>query len=378
MDFSFTEEQTMFRDMVRDFAQNEIQPLAHQLDEEARFPYEIIDKMKDLGLLGINTPEEYGGAGVDDTSLILAIEEIARACSSTAVTIAVHHSVVQEPIVHFGNEAQKQKFLLPLATGEKLGAFALTEPNAGSDAGSIATVAVKEGDMYRLNGSKMFITNGSVAGIYLVAAITDRSKGSRGLSVFIVERETPGLTVGKKENKMGLRASDTTSLSFEDCLVPAENILGAEGDGFKILMKTLDGSRIGVAAQAVGIAKAAFDASKLYASERQQFGKPINRLQAIQFMLADMATEIDAAELLTYRAAYLKENNKKISKAASMAKVFATEMVQRVAYKAVQIHGGYGYIKEYDVERYYRDARVTSIYEGTSEIQRLVIARNLD
>ncbi|MFC1849218.1 acyl-CoA dehydrogenase [candidate division CSSED10-310 bacterium] len=377
MDFQFTEEQIMFRDMVRDFARKEITPIAAEIDQQARFPHEIIEKMKELGLLGMTAPEEFGGAAVDELSHILAIEELGRVCSSTAITVAVHHSVVQEPIAHFGTHEQKSKYLRALATGASLGAFALTEPDAGSDAAGIRTVAVRDGDDYIINGTKNFITNGGVAGIILVAAYTDKSKGHKGISFFIVERDTPGFKVGKKEDKMGVRGSDTSQLIFEDCRITPDNRLGQEGEGFKIMMQTLDGSRIGVAAQAVGLARGALDAAVHYSQERMQFNKPLAQFQAIQFMLADMATEIDAAALLAYRAAVLKDQGRKISKESAMAKLYASEMVQRVTYKAIQIHGAYGYIKEYDVERFYRDARATTIYEGTSEIQRLVVARNI-
>ncbi|MBN2385060.1 acyl-CoA dehydrogenase family protein [bacterium] len=377
MNFDFSEEHIMFRDMVHDFAMNELKPIAGQLDREARFPVEIISKMKDLGLLGINTPEQYGGSGLDELGLILAIEELAKVCASTAITIAVHHSVVQNPIKVFGTEEQKNTYLRALASGEYLGAFALTEPNAGSDAASIAMTAVRDADSYLLNGTKTFITNGGVAGLVLVAAVTAKRDSKKEISLFLVERDTPGFQVGKKEDKMGLRASNTVELIFENCRVPASNMLGREGEGLKILLSTLSISRIGVAAQSLGLARAALGAALSYAQERQQFNQPLAHFQAIQFMVADMATEIEAAALLTYRAAVLKDQGKRVDKESSMAKLFASEMVQRVVSSALQIHGGYGYIKEYDVERFYRDARVMSIYEGTSEIQRIVISRAL-
>jgi len=363
--------------MIRDFVKNEIKPIAAQIERESHFPVEVIAKMKDLGLLGMTTPEQYGGSGIDELGFILAIEEISRVCASTAITIAVHHSVVQEPINNFGTTAQKSTYLTALATGKYLGAFALTEANAGSDAASIRTTAVRDGDSYILNGSKMFITNGGVAGLVLVAAVTKKVEGKNEISLFLVETGTPGFSIGKKEDKMGLRASNTVELIFDDCRIPASNLLGKEGEGFKIIMNTLDGSRIGVAAQALGVARGAFDAALCYSRERQQFNRPLAHFQAIQFMLADMATDIDAAALLTYRAAVLKDQGKKFTREASMAKLFASEMVQRVVTQALQIHGGYGYMKDYDVERFYRDARVMSIYEGTSEVQRIVIARTL-
>jgi len=377
MNFDFTEDQCLFRDMIRDFVKNEIKPIAAQIERESHFPVEVIAKMKDLGLLGMTTPEQYGGSGIDELGFILAIEEISRVCASTAITIAVHHSVVQEPINNFGTTAQKSTYLTALATGKYLGAFALTEANAGSDAASIRTTAVRDGDSYILNGSKMFITNGGVAGLVLVAAVTKKVEGKNEISLFLVETGTPGFSIGKKEDKMGLRASNTVELIFDDCRIPASNLLGKEGEGFKIIMNTLDGSRIGVAAQALGVARGAFDAALCYSRERQQFNRPLAHFQAIQFMLADMATDIDAAALLTYRAAVLKDQGKKFTREASMAKLFASEMVQRVVTQALQIHGGYGYMKDYDVERFYRDARVMSIYEGTSEVQRIVIARTL-
>ncbi|MGI9952801.1 acyl-CoA dehydrogenase [Moorellaceae bacterium AZ2] len=377
MEFSLTKSQEMIRQMVREFARKEIAPGAAERDASATFPWEILRQMAKYNLLGIPFPEEYGGAGGDTLSYVIAIEELARVCAATAVIVSAHTSLGAHPIYQYGTEEQKQRFLVPLTQGEKLGAFALTEPNAGTDAGSLQTTAVKEGDHYILNGNKVFITNGSVADIYIVFARTGPSKGSRGLTAFIVEKGTPGFFFGKKEDKLGIRASSTTELIFRNCLVPVENRLGEEGEGFKIAMQTLDGGRIGIAAQALGIAQACLDASIRYAKEREQFGRPISSFQAIQWMLADMATQIEAARLLVYRAAWLKDKEYPFSREAAMAKLFASETAMQQAIKAVQIHGGYGYIKDYPVERYFRDAKITEIYEGTSEVQRLVISASI-
>lgn len=377
MDFGLTKEQKMVQQMVREFAEKEVVPLAEEVDREAKFPVETVKKMADLGLLGMTVSPQYGGGGMDMVSYVIAVEEISRACATTGVIMSVNNSLVCSPLEQFGTEEQKVRYLVPLARGEKLGAFALTEPNAGTDAASIQTTAVKEGDDYVVNGSKLFISNGSHADVFMVFASTDRSKGAKGISVFIMEREMDGFEVGKVEDKMGIRGNGAAELFFEDVRVPADNLLGREGDGFKIAMITLDGGRIGIAAQAVGIAQAAFDESLRYSKEREQFGRPISKFQAIQWMLADMATEIDAARYLVRKAAYMKDAGQRYTVAAAMAKLYASDVAVRVTRNAIQIHGGYGYIKDYPVERYYRDAKITEIYEGTSEVQRMVIAAHL-
>lgn len=377
MDFELTEEQQMIRKMVRDFAEREIMPIAQETDETGEFPWETIHKMAPLGLLGLPIPEEYGGAGADYVSFAIALEEIARACGSAAITLDAHTSLACEPIYLFGTQEQKRKYLVPMARGEKLGAFGLTEPEAGSDAGATKTRAVLDGDEWVINGQKIFITNGSIAEVVIIAAVTDPEKGTRGISNFIVEKDTPGFRPGREEEKMGLKGSVTSELFFDDCGVPKENLLGKEGDGFKQFLITLDGGRIAIGAMAVGLAQAAFEKAVAYSKERVQFGQPIANFQAIQWMIADMATEIDAARLLVYRAAWLKDKGVRFTKEAAMAKLYASEAAERACYKALQIHGGYGYTKEYDVERYYRDNRLCAIAEGTSEIQRLVIARQV-
>lgn len=375
MNFTLTEEQEMLRKMVHDFAKNEVEPTAAERDEEERFDREIFDKMAELGLTGIPWPEEYGGIGSDFVSYVIAVEELSRVCASTGVTLSAHISLASWPIFKFGNEEQKKTYLSQLATGEKLGAYALSEPGAGSDVSSMRTQAKLEGDHYVLNGNKVWITNGGVADIYIVFAKTDPEAGSRGVSAFIVEKDTPGFTTGKKEKKLGIRSSPTTELIFEDCKVPKENLLGEEGQGFKIAMMTLDGGRNGIAAQAVGIAQGALDESVSYAKEREQFGQPIAKLQGISFKLADMATQIEASRLLTYQAAYLESEGLPYAKASAMAKLNAGDAAMKITTEAVQVHGGYGYTKDYPVERYMRDAKITQIYEGTQEIQRLVIGR---
>ncbi len=383
MDFELTEEQQMIRKMVRDFAEKEIMPIAQETDEKGEFPWQTIRKMGPLGLLGLPIPEEYGGAGADNVSFAIAMEEIARACGSTAMTLDAHTSLVCEPIYFFGTEEQKRKYLVPLARGEKLGAFGLTEPEAGSDAGATKTRAVLDGNEWVINGQKMFITNGSIAEVAIVTAVTDPEKGTRGISSFIVEKGTPGFRPGREEEKMGIRGSVTSALFFEDCHVPKANLLGQEGEGFKQFLVTLDGGRIAIAAMALGLAQGAFEKAVAYSKERVQFGQPIANFQAIQWMIAEMATEIDAARLLTYRAAWLKDKavstskGVRFTKEAAMAKMYASEAAERACYKAIQIHGGYGYMREYDVERMYRDQRLCTIGEGTSEIQRLVIARQV-
>ncbi|MDQ1336905.1 MAG: butyryl-CoA dehydrogenase [Thermodesulfobacteriota bacterium] len=377
MAYQLNEEQRMIRAMVRDFARDTILPTAAERDRTCEFPAENIKKMGELGLMGMNVPAEYNGAGVDTVSYSLALQEIAYACASTAVVMSVHNSVACGPIYLFGSDYLKENYLKILATGEKIGSFALTEAGAGSDPVSQKSRAVRDGGSYVINGAKMFITTGKNSDVTVVTAYTDRDKRHRGISAFVVEKGTPGFSVGKEEKKMGLRASDTVELIFEDCRVPAENLVGEEGDGFRIAMASLDGGRIGIASQSVGVAQAALDAAVNYAKERVQFGKTISQFQGIRWMIADMATQIEAARLLTFNAAAMRDRGENISSAASMAKVFASEMANKVAYTALQIHGGYGYIQEFPVERYYRDVRVFTIYEGTSEIQRRVIANHV-
>jgi butyryl-CoA dehydrogenase len=375
MDFNLTKEQQMVRDTVRDFAERELKPIAAELDATGEYPWPVLRKMGELNIMGMTVPKEWGGAGCDSVSYMIAIEELAKVCGSTSVIMAVHNSVCCYPIYKYGNDAQREKVLRPLASGEKVGGFAITEPGAGSDAGAVRTKAVLDGDKYILNGDKIFITSGTEAGVMLVFASTDPTQGTRGLSAFIVEKGTPGFTYGTIEEKMGVRASDTAELVFEDCAVPKENLLGNEGEGFRIGMETLDGGRVGIAAQAVGIAQGALEESIRYAKEREQFGRPIGKFQAIQWKLAEMATKIEASRFLVHRAAYLKDRNRPYSKESAMAKLYASKTAMEVANDALQIHGGYGYTKDYPVERYFREAKITEIYEGTSEIQRIVIAR---
>lgn len=375
MNFQLTEEQEMLRKMVRDFAEKEVEPTAAERDEEERFDRHIFDKMASLGLAGIPWPEEYGGIGSDYLSYVIAVEELSRVCASTGVTLSAHVSLASWPIFKYGNEEQKQTFLRRLAEGSALGAYALSEPGAGSDVASMKMTARADGDDYILNGSKVWITNGSVADIYVVFAKTDNDAKHRGISAFIVEAGTEGFTYGKKERKLGIRSSPTTELIFENCRIPKANLLGTEGEGFKIAMTTLDGGRSGIAAQAVGIAQGALDAAANYAKEREQFGKPIAHNQGISFKLADMATETEAARLLTYQAAWREGEGLDYSKASAMAKLYAGDAAMRITVEAVQVFGGYGYTKDYPVERYMRDAKITQIYEGTNEIQRLVIGR---
>jgi len=374
MDLELSDEQKMIRDMARDFARKEVAPKAADIDREHRYPEELVAKMSELGLMGIMVDPEWDGAGMDTVCYALALEEISAACASTGVIMSAHNSLAIDPIAKNATPEQKEKFLKPLATGQKIGCFGLTEPNAGSDAAGQKTTAVLDGDQWVINGTKNFITNGGQAGIIVVFAMTDKELGHRGISTFIVESETPGYSVGKLEDKLGIKGSSTAELVFEDCRIPKENILGSEGMGFKIAMQTLDGGRIGIAAQALGIARAALNASKQYAKDRVQFGKPIAKLQAIQWMIADMATKYEAAKLLTLKAAMLKDKGSRFSRESAMAKLFASEAAMWITTKAIQVHGGYGYINEYPVERYFRDAKITEIYEGTSEIQRLVIA----
>ncbi|KXG08542.1 Acyl-CoA dehydrogenase [Anoxybacillus sp. P3H1B] len=377
MNLHFTEEQEMMRKMVREFAESEIAPFVEQM-EKGEFPRPILSKMAELGLMGITIPEEYGGAGMDFVSYIIAIHEISKVSATVGVILSVHTSVGTNPILYFGTEEQKRKYVPKLASGEYLGAFCLTEPSAGSDAKSLKTKAVRQGDYYILNGSKVFITNGGEADTYIVFARTNPDEtGSRGISAFIVEKDTPGFIIGKDEKKMGLHGSRTVQISFEDAKVPAENLLGEEGQGFKIAMANLDVGRIGIAAQSLGIAEAALEHATAYAKERIQFGKPIAEQQGVGFKLADMATVTEAAKLLVYRAAFLRANGIPCGKEASMAKLFASRAAMENAIEAVQIFGGNGYTEDYPVERLFRDAKICEIYEGTSEIQRLVISKQL-
>jgi len=378
MDFDLTEEQRMIREMVRDFAERELRPVAASIDREHRFPAEQIKKMAELGLMGVTVPPEYGGAGMDSVCYAIATEEVARVCASTSTIMSAHNSLCIGPIMKFGTEAQKKRWVPSLAQGQKLGCLAMTEANAGSDAAGTRTTAERSGDQWIINGAKNFITNGREAGVCCFIAVTDKGKGSRGISMFVVESGTTGFSVGKVEDKLGIRGSSTVELVFDNCPIPSDHLLGNEGEGFKIALHTLDGGRVGIAAQAVGIAQGALDASIPYAEMRVQFGQPIAHFQAIQWMIADMATAIEAARLLTYRAAFLKDKGDvQYTKEAAMAKLFASEAAMKIATKAVQIHGGYGYTADYPVERFFRDAKITEIYEGTSEIQRLVIATNV-
>ncbi|SDF23792.1 acyl-CoA dehydrogenase [Sporomusa acidovorans] len=374
MDFQLTEEQRLLQQNAREFAQEYCQPIAAEIDQTGRYPAETIKQMAAHDFMGMPYPEEYGGAGTDYVSYILAVEEISRVCASTGIIYSAHCSLGLWPIYKWGSEELKKKYLVPLCKGEKLGAFALTEPGAGTDAASGTCTATLENDSYVLNGTKCFITNGGVADVYLVFALTDPTKGVKGLSAFVVEKDLPGFEIGKHEDKMGIRGSQTTELIFKNCRVPKGNLIGEEGKGFKYAMQTLDGGRVGVAAQALGIAQGALDEAIKFAKERVQFGKPIATKQAIQWMLADMETHIQAARFLVYNAAAAKDRGEAFSKEAAMAKLFAAETADYVCTKAIQVHGGYGYIKQFKVERCYRDAKICSIYEGTSEVQRMVIA----
>jgi alkylation response protein AidB-like acyl-CoA dehydrogenase len=376
-DLSLTEEQELTQRTARDFAREKVLPLAHDIDEKGRVPPELIAEMASLGFLGIYVPESYGGAGLDALSYALVCEEINRACASTGVVMSSHVSLVVDPLLHFGSDAQKDRFLRPLASGEKLGCFALSEPASGSDAAAMRTSARRDGDAWVLNGTKNFITNGASADLALVFTQTDASARKRGIAAFVVETGTPGFSVGKLEHKLGIRGSDTAQLLFQDCRVPAANLLGEAGAGFKIALSTLDGGRISIAAQAVGIARACLEDSLAYAKEREAFGKKIVEFQAIQWKLADMATEIDAARLLVWRAATLKDRGEDHILAAAQAKLFASDVAVRAARECVQIFGGYGYLTDFPAERHYRDAKITEIYEGTSEIMNLVIAEEI-
>ena len=377
MDIELTEEQRQVRELCRAFADEELRPHARKWDEEHVFPAAAVRKLAEMGLMGVAVPPEWGGAGMDNLSYALAMEEVSRGCAGTSVVMSVSNSLYCDPILKFGTEQQKKEFLAPFARGDKLGCFALTEPMSGSDAAEMRTAATAKGDRYVLNGAKNFITNGPQADAVLVFAMTDRSKAHRGITAFLVPTDARGLTRGKPDDKVGIRASGSCTLFFEEVEVPAASRLGGEGEGFKVAMATLDGGRIGIAAQALGIARAACEEAVAYAKERKAFGKPIAQHQAIQFMLADMATEIDAARLLVWRAASLKDRGVRFTTEAAMAKLYASEMAERVTSKALQIHGGYGYTKDFDVERHWRDSRITEIYEGTSEIQRIVISANL-
>ena len=377
MKLELNDQQKMIQKMVREFAEKEIAPVAEEHDKEAKFPREILNKMAKLGLLGIVIPTEYGGAGLDIISYAIIVEEISKKCASTGVITSVHNSLVSYPIMKYGTDEQKNKYLPTLAKGEEIGAFAGTEPNAGSDLGAMQTTAKLKGDKYIINGDKTFITSGPEAGIFIVFAVTDKEAGAKGISAFIVEKDFKGFKVGGVFDKMGINANLVSELIFENMEVPKENLLGKEGEGFKIALSALDGGRIGIAAQSVGIAQACLDESIEYSKQRQQFGRPISKFQAIQWMIADMATKIEAARFLVYNAAYSKDKGGRFSKEAAMAKLFASETAVEAAIKAVQIHGGYGYTKEYTVERLFRDSKITEIYEGTSEVQRLVIAGSL-
>lgn len=377
MDFSLSAEHKLLQELYRNFAQTEVAPLAEEIDEEEKFPMDTVKKLAKYGFLGIPFPKVYGGQGCDNLAYALAVEELSKACATTGVVVSAHTSLCGAPIDMFGTEEQKQKYLKPVAKGEKIGAFGLTEPGAGTDAAGQQTKAVLVGDAYILNGTKVFITNAGMAETFVIFAMTDKSKGTRGISAFIVERDFPGFLVGKEEKKMGIRGSSTCELIMEDCRVPKENLLGKEGQGFKIAMKTLDGGRIGIASQALGIAQGAIDETVQYVSERKQFGKRIGSFQNTQFELADMQTNTEAARLLVYRAACAKDADQPYSHFSAMAKLFASEAASDVTRRAVQLFGGYGYTRDYPVERMMRDAKITELYEGTSEVQKMVIAAHM-
>ena len=377
MDFSLSKTEELFLQMIREFAEKEVKPLAAEVDEEERFPLETVEKMAKTGLMGIPVPVKYGGAGGTNLMYGMAVEELSRVCGTTGVVLSAHTSLCCAPIMENGTEEQKMKYLPRLASGEWIGAFGLTEPNAGTDAAMQQTTAVLDGNQYVLNGNKIFITNAVYAHVYVIFAMTDKSLGNKGISAFIVEKGTPGFSIGKKEKKMGIRGSATTELVFEDCRIPKENLLGQQGKGFAIAMKTLDGGRVGIAAQALGIAQGAMDETIKYTKERKQFGRSISQFQNTQFQMADMETKVQAARLLVRSAHWKKDNGMPYSVDAAMAKLFAAETAMEVTTKAVQLHGGYGYTREYPVERMMRDAKITEIYEGTSEVQRMVIAGKL-
>jgi len=377
MDFTLNEEQMLIQNMAREFAQKEVAPIAAEIDREQKFPYDTVKRMGELGLFGLFTPEDLGGGGGDYIAYVLALEEIAAVCASHAAIYSVHSSASLGGILSYGTDAQKKKYVPDMASGKRIGGFTVTESGAGTDAAAQKSTAVRQGDNYILNGSKIFITNGGVADIYIAAAMTDPSKGLKGITTFIVEKGFPGFTVGQKEDKMGIRGSQTTEIIYKDCVVPAENMLGKEGEGFKVIMQILDGGRIGMAAQAVGIARGALEAAVTYAKERKQFGKPIAANQGLQWMLADMALSVEAARNLVFKAACVKMSGARFSKEAAMAKLIAARTAMDVTTKAVQIHGGIGYTKSYPVERYMRDAKITEIYEGTNEVMQMVIAGNI-
>lgn len=377
MDFDLNKKQALSQKLFREFSLNEVKPLAAEIDEEERFPVETLEKMSAIGMMGIPVPVEFGGAGGDNLTYTLAVEELSKYCATTGVILSAHTSLACAPLLSFGTQEQKRRFLIPLASGEKLGAFGLTEPNAGSDSAMQQTVAVKEGKFYRINGSKIFITNGGYADIFIIFAMTDKSKGTRGISAFILEKGTEGFTIGKTEHKLGIKGSSTTELIFKDVILPEENLLGQEGKGFKIAMNTLDGGRIGIAAQALGIAQGALDEAIKYTKERKQFGRPLSAFQNTQFCLATLQTKIDAARLLTYRAAILKDKGLSYSTEAAMAKLYTSDIAMESTRTSMQMLGGYGYTREYPLERMYRDAKITEIYEGTSEVQKMVIAASM-
>ena len=377
MDLKLTEDQRMLQEMVRDFAKNEVAPKAEHIDRTGEYPKEIIAKLAELGIMGVEVPTEWDGAGMDPLCYAIAIEELSAASAAVGVIVSAHNSLCVSPIQKFGTDAQKEKYLKPLAAGKLLGCLGLTEPSAGSDAGAVKTKAELKGDKWILNGTKLFITNGKEAGVSVVIARTEADQTHRGLSAFIVPCNAPGFSLGKEEEKLGIHGSSTMELIFENCEIPKDHLLGERGKGFGVAMYTLDGGRIGIASQAVGIARGAYEASVSFAKERVQFGKPIASFQAIQWMIADMAVEIDAARMLVWRAAWMKKEKLPYSPESAMAKLYAAEVAQRVVVDAVQVHGGYGYVKDYPVERFYRDAKITSIYEGTSEVQRIVIANNI-
>ena len=377
MDFNLTKQEELFLKMIREFAEKEVEPLAAEIDDRERFPIETVEKMGRIGLMGIPFPTKYGGAGATNQLYSMAVEELSRVCATTGVVVSAHTSLCTAPIFEFGTEDQRMKYLPKLCSGEWIGAFGLTEPNAGTDAAAQQTTAVLEGDHYVLNGNKIFITNAEYGHVYIIFAMTDKSLGTKGISAFIVEKGMPGFQVGKKELKMGIRGSATCELIFEDCIVPKENLLGRIGDGFRIAMKTLDGGRIGIASQALGIARGALQETVKYVKERKQFGRSISQFQNTQFQLADLSVEVEAAALLVRHAAWMKDNGIPYSAAAARAKLYASETAMVVTRKAVQFHGGYGYTREYPIERMMRDAKITEIYEGTSEVQRMVIASSL-
>lgn len=377
MDFKLNDEQQLLVNMFREFTEKEIKPNAATIDEEERFPEDLVPKLAETGMMGIPFPEEYGGGGMGQLEYVLAVEEVSKACASTGVTISAHTSLCCWPISEYGTEEQKQKYLVPLASGEKLGAFGLTEPNAGTDAAGQMTIAVDKGDHWLINGSKIFITNGGYADTFVVFAMTDKEKGNHGISTFIIEKDFPGFQIGTHERKMGIRGSSTCELIFQDCIVPKENLLGELNKGFKVAMSTLDGGRIGIAAQALGIAQGALDVTVEYVKQREQFGRRISQFQNTQFELADMKTKVEAARLLVYRAAQAKENHESYSDLAAMGKLYASEVASDVTRRCVQLYGGYGYTRDYPVERMMRDAKITEIYEGTSEVQKMVIAAKM-